>query len=171
MKYEKATFLSIMLFFGCLKIALAQKIEVPQNYQFNDAADFKKYEPEFLSAVAWFEKTPWNQQRMTKMEVSDFLMDWIEGCPYVEVETSDDINELSESNYDLLVMYCAGYTRYVLQNPMDGSKDNARMAGMKALLAKYQVDKQFFKDKKVDRLVTLEQRGELAAWLSSELND
>jgi len=162
--------LLVILFLGLAPIAQAQKFDVPENYQFNDKSDFEKYEPDFLKAVDWFERTPYNEQRLKRREVANFIMDWIEGCPYVVVETSDDINELGANNNDLLIMYLAGYAKYVLQSHMLGAETSARMAGMKALLAKYQKDKAFIKDKHVERLAKLDQQGELGAWLAEELN-
>lgn len=162
--------LLIVLFLGSVPIAKAQKFDVPKNYELNSEEDFKKYEPELLQAIDWFERTPWDKERFKKIDVVDFLMDWIEGCPYVEVETSDDINALGDIDHDALIMYFAGYTRYVLQNP-GTSKSNAHMAGMKALLARYEKDKVFIKDKSIDRLAKLDQQGGLQAWLSEQLDN
>lgn len=163
--------LLVVLFLGLGPIAKAQKFEVPENYQFNDKSDFEKYQPELLKAIDWFERTPYDQQRLKRREVTDFIMSWIEGCPYVTVETSDDINELGNKNNDLLIMYFAGYTRYVLNSHMLGiNKREARMAGMKALLAKYEKDKAFIKDRNVEKLVKLDEQDGLQAWLAEELD-
>ncbi|RKR85429.1 hypothetical protein BDD43_5700 [Mucilaginibacter gracilis] len=163
-------FLLIVLLFSVCTLAKAQTFEVPQNYEFNTQADFRKYEPDLIKAVSWFEQTPYNEQRLKRVDVAAFIMTWIQRCPYVTVETSEGINELGDKNNDLLVTYLAGYARFVLQGHMLGAQTGARMAGMKALFAKYEKDKLIIRDKRVEKLIKLDQEGGLQAWLSDELN-
>ncbi|MEO6521464.1 MAG: hypothetical protein ABIN91_07300 [Mucilaginibacter sp.] len=159
----------ILLLFAAPE-AMAQKFVVPLNYQLHDEQDYLKYQPDVLKAIDWFQQTPWNEKRLERTQVSEFLMAWIEGCPYVTVETSDDINELGDNNNDLLVAYLGGYTKYLLLNSELSFKNDARMAGMKALFAKYEKDKAFKSDKKVEELMNLDQKA-LQDWLSAQLDD
>lgn len=167
---RSAFFIVLLLCVGLM--AKSQDFEVPQNYQLKVNGDFEKYRPDLLKAIDWFERTPYNQERLKKRETATFIMTWIQGYHFVRVNTSEDINRLGNKNYDLLVMYIAGYARYVLNSRMLGiNKTEAGMAGMKALLARYEKDKAFIKDRNVERLVKLDQKGELQAWLSEELID
>jgi hypothetical protein len=163
-------FVFIILLLFATPAAIAQKFAVPLNYQFENEDDYQKYQPDVLKAIDWFQETPWNEKRIQRNEVGQFLMDWIEGCPYVVVETSDDINDLGNNNYDLLIAYLGGYTKYLLEHSELSFKNEARMAGMKALFAKYEKDKVFTRDKKVEELMQLDQQGGLQHWLSEELD-
>lgn len=161
--------LLIVLFLFIAPVAIAQSFEVPKDYQLKDEQDYIKYQPDVLKAIDWFQKTLWDEKRMERADVSTFLTAWIEGCPYVVVETSDDINELGDNDNDLLMAYLGGYTKYLLLNPELSFKNDARMAGIKALFAKYEKDKAFKSDKKVENLMTLSPEA-LQSWLSNALD-
>ena len=62
-----------------------------------------------------------------------------------------------------------GWTRYSLQNKYSRDAVQCNLAGLKSVITVYQKGDGIKKDKDVDKLVDLNSKNELEAWVSSQL--
>ncbi|PJJ84579.1 hypothetical protein [Mucilaginibacter auburnensis] len=153
--------------------AFAQMSPVPNSYSLKTPDDYKKYERDVVNVIDWLERTPWGPKNTERPYADAFLMAWLSGSPTVNIELGDDILlKIMEKNKDLLVSYMGGYTKYALQNRQaDNALDTnkAKLAGFKALIAKYNTEKSRNKDKNVEMLAQLDSEGKLEEWVNTEL--
>lgn len=153
--------------------ASAQTSPVPKTYSLKTPADYSKHEKDVINVIEWLERTSWGSKNTERPYADAFLMAWLSGSPTVDIELGDDILlKIMEKNKDLLVSYMGGYTKYALQNRQaDNTFDitKAKLAGYKALISKYSIEKSRNKDKNVDMLAQLERDGKLEDWVNTGL--
>lgn len=163
----------LIIFLLAVSTAFAQMSPVPKSYSLKTPEDYKKHESDVINVIDWLERTSWGPKNTERPYADAFLMAWLSGSPTVNIELGDDILlKIMEKNKDLLVSYMGGYTRYALQNRQaDNSVDanKAKLAGFKALLAKYNIEKSRTKDKNVEMLAQLDSEGKLEEWINTEL--
>src|SRR5258708_17603332 len=80
----------------------SQTFEVPQNYEFKQAADYSKYEKGIIEAAKWLKETPLNEQTDKRKDVSKFVVTWINGSPTVNVEINPAILDFEKKNEGML---------------------------------------------------------------------
>jgi len=161
----KRLLLLIALFLSVCLCTYAQDFEVPQNYILKEKGDYAKYQADVLKAIDWLQKTSWAGQAEKRKQVNGFLIEWMTGSPTVSIEIGSGVTKLADKNNNLLIVYMAGYTKYVLENASDSDKNRPKIAGVKAVLEKYKSDSSLKKDKALDKLVQLEKDGKLEDWV------
>ena len=92
----------------------SQQFAVPENYAFNVAEDYGKYEKDIIEAAKWLKAVPFNEQMEKRKEVSAFVVKWINGSPTVNVEINPTIMDFDKKNGGMLVLYMACSAKYVL---------------------------------------------------------
>jgi hypothetical protein len=153
---------------------MAQLSPVPKSYSLTTAEDYNKYEKDIINVINWLEQTPWDSKSGERQIANSFFLAWMSGSPTVTVEVSDDIlMKIMEKNKELLFAYMGGYTKYTLQTRADKTNFNinqAKLAGFKAVIAKYNAEKKRSRDKNVEMLAQLDNEGKLENWIATELS-
>jgi len=153
--------------------SMAQLSPVPKSYSLTTPEDYNKYEKDVINVINWLEQTPWNPKNGERQIANSFFLAWMSGSPTVTVEVSDDIlMKIMEKNKELLFAYMGGYTKYTLQTHADKTSfdlNKAKLAGFKAVIAKYNVEKKRSRDKNVEMLAQLDGEGKLENWIATEL--
>jgi len=78
--------------------AKAQTYEVPKNVAFHSKDDYFKYEPDLLKTIDWLQQTPWTEQADKRKEANAFVLMWITGSPYVNLDLNEKITQLCDKN-------------------------------------------------------------------------
>lgn len=149
--------------------AYCQNFEVPQNYQFKEAADYAKYEKDIIAAAKWLVETPLNEQSEKRREVSAFVVGWINGSPTVNVELNPTIFDFDKKNSGMMVIYMASCARYVLENNYSKDMRAKQKAALHDMISVYKSGKGIKKDRKMEKLMKSEQQGQLDEWLAENL--
>jgi hypothetical protein len=158
-----------MLFLLSAQLVFAQEFEVPDSYKFKKKEDYIRYEKEILSCITWLESTPFDVQDKKRRKACDFLLKWLDGNPVVKkFEPSGDMQVFNDKNPELLVIFMGGWARYCLEHPE--SADNTlqtNMAGILSVIKVYKLSKGngIKKDKNIETLVKLWEKGDLEAWV------
>lgn len=153
---------------------MAQLSPVPKSYSLTTPEDYSKHEKDVVNVINWLEQTPWDSKSGERQVANSFFLAWMSGSPAVSVELSDDIlMKIMEKNKELMFAYMGGYAKYTLQSRADKISfdvNKAKLAGFKAVIAKYSTEKKRSRDKNVEMLAKLNDEGKLENWVSTELS-
>jgi hypothetical protein len=159
------TFVSLL---ALCKSATAQTYEVPKDYTLKAKEDYSKYEQDVINTVDWLQQTSWDDEQDKRKEANTFLIAWITGSPTVTISIGSPLLKLSKKNPDLMITFMGGYTKYVLQHKDVPNTNAANAAGLRALIAKYQMEKNHKRESAVENLIKVDQDGKLEAWAATE---
>lgn len=150
---------------------LSQEFEVPKDYKLEKKEDYKPYEDDVVACIEYLESTPFDKNTKTRAEASAFLLKWITGCPYIKINLNSYVMEYTQKNKDFLMTFLGGWTKYAIENPEEVNDFMGNMAGIKSIIKVYKRGKGIKKDKNVEKLVKMENDGELESWLKSKLDE
>ncbi len=165
-------FVRILVLLLSVQIANAQEFEVPKNYILTKKEDYKKYEQDILKCIEWLENTPFDSHHYKRKEAYKFLLTWLTGCPYVTIEIDGKIlKKFTKKNPELLMIFMGGWAKYSIEHPDDKDLVNGNMAGIKSVIKVYKQNKGkgLKEDKKIEKIIKLENKGELKNWVRKQL--
>lgn len=167
------TWLSTVFLLTISLNSLGQTAPIPKTYSLTAPEDYSKYEQDVLNVINWLEQTPWNFRKEERQLANSFFLAWMSGSPTVTMELGDDIlMKIMEKNKELLFAYMGGYAKYTLQSRADKTSydvNKAKLAGFKAIITKYNTEKNRSRDKDVEMLTQLDKEGKLENWVATEL--
>lgn len=162
---------TISVLLTCFAVVInAQNFEVPRNYVLNVAADYANYEKDIIASANWMENTPLNVDKQKRIEANTFLMKWLTGSPTVSINLNADIvAKCTDKNSDLLMLFLAGWTRYSLENNYSKDQQKGHFEGFKSMINVYNKGILIKKDKDLENLIALYNKGELEAWIKDNI--
>ena len=126
-------------------------------------------EPNVLATIDWLENTPFNQEQDKRKQLNATFIAWLTNAPTVTLEINADVLTFTKKNPDLLVIFMGGWTRYALQNNYSKDITAGTIAGIRSAVKVYKTGL-FKKDKELQSLVDLEEKGELENWVKNKLS-
>ena len=156
----------LLVLFLSVAQCYAQTLPSLKNVKLNKKVNYIETEPLVIKVVDYLYATPIDKKNPSRTEAGQFLINWMNGTPvhyfYLEEKQTDFFN----TDSDLMLVYMAGFTKYVLQNP--SVKDQKILVlGAMGLTLPY-LDKQEDKkswSKELWQLVDAHKRGMLEAYL------
>ncbi|MGC4035653.1 MAG: hypothetical protein QM764_06800 [Chitinophagaceae bacterium] len=133
--------------------------------------EFIQSEKKVLATINWLENTPIDEDPAKHKLQYALLTAWITNSPTVTIEVNSRILTFTKKNNDLIMLFMAGWTKYSLEN--NYAKDNLQgnLAGIRSAMKVYkQNPKSMKKDKEMEKLITLEEKGELEKWAQEQLS-
>ncbi|PJJ59027.1 hypothetical protein [Hymenobacter chitinivorans] len=161
----------LLLAFGLLTYsgaAVAQTYSVPTDYSFQAPADYARYDNQVIETVKWLEATPLGKEAAQRQAANRFLIQWMTGTPAVSVQLQDYVGKLVGKEPDMLMMFMAGWSRYQLQHPEEKDAVVLNTEGLKTVLKAYQTGG-YKRNKQLESLVALNEKGTLAEWVKGQL--
>jgi hypothetical protein len=131
--------------------------------------EFIKSEPRVLNTINWLENTPMDQQEAKRQQQKALFVGWITNSPTVTIEVNSNILTFTKKNAELLIIFMGGWTRYSLQNSYSQDIYQGTLAGVKAAIKVYKMDNGIKKDKAMDKIITMDENGELEKWVKEQL--
>lgn len=169
----------ILIICVCACLALnvsAQDVKIPVNCQLIKAEDYEPYKDSVKMVAQWLVNSPLNQNKSNRQLANRFVFQWISGAPYthinIQAEYSQDVISDGSNPYnkDLFMNYLSGMILLKIEKN-DTSDLFAQKAGVKAMLNGYKSIKQEAKNKFLEKLLKLEDKGELEAWIESKFRE
>ncbi len=114
--------LIILLLFAWTGIN-AQKHSPYANIRLETDKDYSDAQKSVLQAANFILSLPVNKENTSKSEAMHFLVDWMKGTPDYMFPLNEPIAKISNENPELLIIFMACMTRYVLENPGDKSPE------------------------------------------------
>lgn len=131
--------------------------------------EFIASEKKVLATINWLETTPFNQNESKRKEQSALLISWLTNSPTVTIEINADILTFTKKNADLIIIFMGGWARYSLQNNYSKDVVQGSIAGVKSAIKVYKTGL-LNKDKGMEKLIDLDDKGELEDWVKKKLN-
>jgi hypothetical protein len=165
---RKLLFIALLSLLAVSKGAQAQSYEVPKDYTLKAKEDYTKYEQDVINTVDWLQQTSWGDQPDKRKEAAAFLVAWITGSPTVTISVGSPLVKMCDKNPELMITFMGGFTKYALQHKDTPNTNAANVAGLKALIAKYQMEKNHKKESAVEKLIKIDQDGKLEEWAATD---
>ncbi|RFZ95227.1 hypothetical protein D0C36_06790 [Mucilaginibacter conchicola] len=150
--------------------ASAQSFDVPKGYHFDKQTDYHKYEPDIIKAADWLQKTHWGTEPQKTDAVTQFVLKWAQGVPYIVIELKQAVMDVSDANPQLGFIYMAQYCKYAIQHPKNFDTNRASIDALRAVIAKYQAEPTHKHDTQVERLVDIDKANELETWVKTDFS-
>lgn len=160
---------AIVLYQGISVNIYAQDFKVPKDYTLDSEEDFAKYKEYIIPCINWLENTPINQQANKRKEANVFLITWLTGTPDLVLELNADMLNFSKKNPELIATFMGGWAKYDLENPGNKDKIKSNYAGFKSVMKVYKMGNGIQKDKEMDKLIKLDEKGELEKWIKENV--
>lgn len=167
MKTLKTT-LTLLFTFIFSSASFAQTSEL-LDYLPKTKEEFVASEKKVISTINWLEDTPLDQEADTRKGQYALLVAWITNSPTVTIEVSSKILTFTKKNSDLLIIFMGGWTKYCLENNYSKDLIKGNTAGIKSAIKVYKKDVGIKKDKAMDKLIELDDNGELEKWVTEQL--
>lgn len=165
-------FLFIVIFLLVSNLLLSQTVdwETLQNAELEEVEDYKEIEPQILKLIDWLGN--YSLEHQNRQFANAQFIRWISGSGSVTIELHPFIMEYNKKNTDFMVLFMAGWSKFVLENPE--KKDNkieGNLAGVNFFLDFYEKGKDFGvkKDRKVAKLLKKRKAGKLQEFIEKEI--
>lgn len=158
--------LSLILLVSAYSNSFAQDAELLASLP-KGKKQYLKSEPNVLATINWLENTPLNQDAEKHKQQFSLLTGWIMNSPTVDVTLSENIVTFSK-NSELLTLFMGGYTKYALENNHSDDEVKGSIAGLRSVIKVYKKGNGIKKDESVEKLVKLEEKGELEKWVKDQ---
>ena len=162
-------FICIVFCFTMVLYCAAQEFAVPQNYTLEKPEDYVKYEADVLKCIDYLESIPLDDESAKTRDANAFLLKWITGSPEVAIELNTYIVELCDKNKEFIMLFMGGWTRYALQNPDSVNSLKGNIAGLESIIKVYEQGQGVRRDKKVEKIIKLQEEGELEDWVKDQI--
>jgi hypothetical protein len=160
--------LVLFLFIGIYSNSFAQDSDLLDSLP-TTKEEFIKSEKKVLATISWLENTPLDQDAEKHQIQYALLTGWITNSPTVTLTVNANVLTFTKKNSQLIMYFMAGWTKYSLEN--NYSKDDAKgsIAGVRCALRIYKKGIGLKKDREMEKLVQLEDKGELEKWVNDAL--
>ena len=131
--------------------------------------EFVASEKKVLATIDWLEVAPFDKEEDKRLQQKALLVGWITNSPTVTLEINADVLTFTKKNADLIVTFMGGWTRYSLQNNYSNDIVQGSLSGIKSAIKVYK-NLSLKKDKEMEKLIELDDKGELENWVKSKVS-
>jgi hypothetical protein len=98
-------------------------------------------------------------------------MAWLTNSPTVTIDIDEKTTPFAKKNPDLLFIFMGGWTKYSLQNNYSKDAVKCNVAGIRTAIKVYQMGNGIKKDKEMEKIIEIDSKNELDAWVASQLEE
>lgn len=139
--------------------------EVPETEE-----EYAASEQRVINTINWLENTPINEDMDNRRTQTLLFIDWMNGSPSVTITINSSIAVFTKVNPELLITFMGGWAKYTLENDYKKDELKCNLAGVKSVIAFYKNGNGLKKDKKVEKLLKMND-AELEAWVKKYINN
>ena len=162
-------FLLFFLVFTVYSLSFAQTTELLDKLPVTKD-EFVASEKKVIATINWLEDTPLDQDEEKRKAQYALLVVWLTNSPTVTIEVNSRILTFTKKNSDLLIIFMGGWTKYCLENNYSSDLTKGNIAGIKSAIKVYKKGISLKKDKAMDKIIELDDKGELEKWVTEELS-
>jgi len=131
--------------------------------------EYTASEPNVINTVNWLEDTPLDQDADKRQAQTTLLVGWLTNAPQVSVTIDAKMMPfVTKGTEVLMVMFMGGWTKYCLQNNYSKDRVQCNLAGIRSAIKVYKKGG-LKKNKDMQKLITLDDKGELEQWVKDTL--
>lgn len=166
----KTKLMLLILFVLYANLIKSQEFEVPENVVLTTKDDYVKYEKDIIACTNWMENYPLDKNKDKRKEANAFFMKWLTGSPTVSININVDyVIKYTEKNPDLLMIFMAGWTRYSLENNYSNDQLKGYYEGYKSMINVYKKGIGIQKEKNMEKLIKIYDKGQLEDWIKKNI--
>jgi hypothetical protein len=165
---------SFIKFFLSILIALVSSYSFAQTSDLLDKIpsgkeEFIASEKKVINTINWLENTPLDQEVNKRKIQNAYLVAWLTNSPTVTIEVNSRILTFTKKNSELLVTFMGGWTKYCLENNYSTDLVKCNTAGIQSAIKVYKKGIAIKKDKAMEKLIELDDKGALEKWVAEQL--
>jgi hypothetical protein len=126
----------------------------------NTKDEFVASEKKVIATIDWLENTPLDQDIEKRKTLYALFLAWLTNSPTVTIEVDSKVLTFSKKNSDLLFIFMGGWTKYCLENGYSSDKIKGNVAGIKSAIKVYKKDISITKDKAMEKIIELDDKGD-----------
>jgi sensor histidine kinase YesM len=151
--------------------ATAQTMPLPEGFVFDPHKDLRQYTPLIIPCVNWLQQTPLGEHKNERAEVNNFVLNWLQINPDVNISMPDYSFTFNNIDKELLYLFMESWIKYTLQMK-DQDITRCSVAGLNGMLDYYQQGKaaRIGSSSYLDNLVKIRQAGKLPALFDTARN-
>ena len=132
--------------------------------------EFIASEKKVLATIDWLEVAPFEKEDDKRNKEKVVLLAWITNSPTVTLEINANVLTFNKKNPDLMLTFMGGWTKFCLQNNYSTDNVKGSFAGIKSIIKVYK-NLSLKKDKEVEKLIVMDDKGELENWVKSKMKE
>lgn len=139
------------------------EIKIESKEDFNESADNAA-----LQASDYLLSTPIDNKNIDRLRSLQFVIKWMSGTPDYTFSLDEQATKFAKNNNDLLGLYMAAMTKYVLENKAESRDQNKIKLNAVRLIIRYSKDpKNSVKiNKELKKAIDADQNGKLEEYLN-----
>jgi len=147
--------------------------DVPNDVRYKNKDDYRNYQDKAQELMQWVVDTPLNEHPQARKKVNTFLMKWMTGSPNVHLELHPEVlgNIIDEElmGMDFMIIYLSAMGLAELEGQPTDDQQTMQHRGAQSMVKAYTTIRENWKQKHLERLYKLEQKGKLKDWVSKLL--
>lgn len=162
---KKVFVLIFLAFVFCYDAQAKIDFEIPENYAFNNEADYVKHEKDIIQASKWLVETNLDEQTEKRKAVNAFVFNWISGTSAVSILIDKNLMDLCGENEDFLLVYLSAYASYCIENFCSNSSFEATKLVLQAMMKVYNKGIKIIPNNEMKRMVKATEKGKLDEYI------
>jgi hypothetical protein len=143
---------------------------LPDKYEWKTARDYKRDEELVLRTLQWLNKTPLNEQLLTRSNANLFVMEWICGSPSVTISIETSVLPFYDLYPDLIFPYIHGIAQCRLTKNVVCNEQKAIINGFNTVAFMIRSDEILKKSKPLQPLIKAYKKGKMEEYVASLMN-
>jgi hypothetical protein len=139
-----------------------ESIRLERKEDFNSTADSAA-----LQSANFLLSTPLEKDNIDRLKSIQYIIKWMSGTPDYSFSLDEQATKLAKKNNDLLGLYMAAMTKYVLENKADSKDQNKIKLNAVKLLIAYAKDKtnNVKINSELKKAIAADEKGQLSEYL------
>lgn len=120
-----------------------------------------------LQASNFLLSAPFEKDNLDRLKSLQYIIKWMSGTPHYNFTLDEQATKFAKKNNDLLGLYMAAMTKYVLENKADAADQNKiKLNAVKMIISYVKDQKNNVKlNSELKKAIEADEKGELAAYL------
>ena len=141
-----------------------------KTYELKNKEDYALYEDDIVKMTTWLIETPLSEEADLRKQINSFIVEWVSGSPKVSVELSEKTVPYMKSG-DCLALFMGSWSKYCIETNDYENALEACFSATKDVITFYTKNKkELGKNKEIEKLIVLKDKGELKSYLENHLS-
>lgn len=146
----------------------AQIPEIPAEYEWSVAEDYRNAEPHIEKCLKWLCATPLGEHVALRSEANAYVLTWLSGTPDYTIEVPSYFIELIGENKELLYSYIHGAAYYLMNHKTAKNPDKIDLEACKIVCELMLSSEKYSKDRDFKSMLKSYKKGKLEAFLKEQ---
>lgn len=140
-----------------------------KTYELKNKEDYALYEEDIVKMTNWLINTPLSEESELRRQINAFIVEWVTGSPKVSVELSEKTVPYLKCS-ECLALFMGSWSKYCIETNDYENAPEACLAATRDVITFYTKNKkELGKNKEIEKLIVLQEKGELKAYVEESL--